>query len=145
MRAASNRKKKPRNHAKSKRADKSAPSRKRVVANPSWEAIYQAVERIPRGSVSTYGAIAHVAGLPRRARLVGTALKSVPTSRGLPWHRVLTSSGRLAFPENSDAYAKQSARLAREGVHMIGRRVDLARHGWPRADKSLDELLWGGS
>jgi methylated-DNA-protein-cysteine methyltransferase-like protein len=116
-----------------------------VASNPSFEAIYRAVERIPRGRVSSYGAIAHVAGLPRRARLVGTALKSAPTNRGVPWHRVLTSSGKLAFPENSDAFAKQRARLAREGVPMIGRRVDLHRYGWPSESKSLDELLWGGA
>jgi methylated-DNA-protein-cysteine methyltransferase-like protein len=114
------------------------------VSNPAWEAIYAAVARIPRGSVSTYGAVAQLAGLPRRARLVGTALRSLPASRALPWHRVITASGRLAFPENSDAYAKQRARLAREGVRLVRQRVDLERHGWPRESKSLDELLWGG-
>ena len=111
--------------------------------NPAWEAIYAAVERIPIGCVSTYGAVAQVAGLPRRARLVGTALRSLPTSRRLPWHRVITASGHLAFPENSDAYAKQRSRLAREGVRMIRGRVDLDRHGWPQESKTLDELLWG--
>ncbi len=114
------------------------------TSNPAWESIYLAVERIPRGSVSTYGAVAQLAGMPRRARLVGTALKSLPTSRRLPWHRVITASGRLAFPENSDAYAKQRARLAREAVRMVRNRVDLARYGWPRESKTLDELLWGG-
>jgi len=114
------------------------------ASNLAWEAIYISVERIPRGAVSTYGAIAQLAGLPRRARLVGTALKSAPTSRRLPWHRVIAASGRLAFPENSDAYAKQSARLSREGVRLIRKRVDLARYGWPRENKTLDELLWSG-
>ena len=116
-----------------------------AASNPAWEAIYAAVERIPRGSVSTYGAVAQLAGLPRRARLVGTALRSLPTSRRLPWHRVIAAGGRLAFPENSDAYAKQCARLAREGVRMVGKRFDLARYGWPRDTQSLDELLWGSA
>jgi methylated-DNA-protein-cysteine methyltransferase related protein len=117
----------------------------KVVAaeNPAWEAIYAAVERIPSGSVSTYGVVAQLAGLPRRARLVGTALKSVPTARQLPWHRVIAAGGRLAFPENSDAYEKQRQRLAREGVAMVRKRIDLAHYGWPRESKSLDELLWG--
>ena len=130
---------------KKKRAAKShAPTRTTSSHNPAWEAIYKTVERIPAGSVSTYGAVAQLAGLPRRARLVGTALKHVSRTRKLPWHRVLTASGRFAFPENSDAYAKQRSRLAREGVHMTGRRVDLMQYGWPRESKSLDELLWGG-
>jgi methylated-DNA-protein-cysteine methyltransferase-like protein len=115
------------------------------ASNPAWEAIYTAVERIPRGCVSTYGAVAQLAGLPRRARLVGTALKAVPTARRLPWHRVIGASGRLAFPENSEAYSKARARLAREGVRIVRKRVDLARYGWPRESKTLDELLWGGA
>jgi methylated-DNA-protein-cysteine methyltransferase related protein len=115
------------------------------ASDPAWEAIYMAVERIPRGCVSTYGAIAQLAGLPRRARLVGTALRSVPNARHLPWHRVITASGRLAFPEGSDAYSKACARLAREGVRIVRKRVDLARYGWPRENKTLDELLWGGA
>jgi methylated-DNA-protein-cysteine methyltransferase-like protein len=133
-------KKKAKAKAKSTRAPKPTPA-----SNPAWEKIYAAVERIPRGSVSTYGAVAQLAGLPRRARLVGTALKSLPALRVLPWHRVITASGRLAFPENSDAYAKQRARLAREGVRLVRQRVDLDRHGWPRESKSLDELLWSGA
>jgi len=129
---------------KAKTKKSSAPN-KSSVANPAWEVIYAAVERIPRGSVSTYGAVAQLAGLPRRARLVGTALKSLPASRTLPWHRVITASGHLAFPVHSDAFAKQRARLAREGVRLVRDRVDLDRHGWPRESKTLDELLWGGA
>jgi methylated-DNA-protein-cysteine methyltransferase-like protein len=112
------------------------------VVNPSWHAIYEAVERIPAGRVATYGGIAHVAGLPRRARLVGTALKSLPKGRQLPWHRVLTASGKLAFPAGSAAHAKQTALLKKEGVPLRGGRVDLLRHLWPSADRGLDELLW---
>jgi len=119
------------------------PARAIRTDNDAWEAIYAAVERIPRGCVSTYGAVAQVAGLPRRARLVGTALRSVPKSRKLPWHRVIASGGRIAFPKASDAYALQRARLAREGVHMVRGRVDMDRYAWPRESKSLDELLWG--
>jgi alkylated DNA nucleotide flippase Atl1 len=48
----------------------------------------------------------------------------------------------LAFPENSDAHAKQRARLAREGVRMVRNRIDLSRYAWPRESKTLDELLW---
>lgn len=118
------------------------PSIAKAGANPAWEPIYVAVGRIPVGRVATYGGIAHVAGLPRRARLVGTALKSLPRGRRLPWHRVLTASGKLAFPVGSDAYAKQTSLLKKEGVSLRGGRVDLARHLWPSAERGLDELLW---
>lgn len=106
------------------------------------ERILNAVERIPRGRVSTYGAIAEVAGLARRARLVGKVLREAPSSRKAPWFRVLNASGRLSFPLGSDAYATQKAKLEREGVVFIGGRVDLKRFGWPATVASLDEYLW---
>lgn len=80
--------------------------------------------------------------MPRRARLVGTVLKQTPASRGLPWHRVINSGGRISFPEGSDAYLRQRRKLEREGVTFRGGRVDLIRYGWPSRDRDLDELLW---
>lgn len=111
--------------------------------NAAWEAIYKTIARIPMGRVTTYGTVAQLAGLPRRARLVGTALKSLPSSHQIPWQRVIGAGGRLAFAEGSDAYAKQRRLLAREGVKMSGTRIDMTRYGWPRETKSLDEMLWG--
>jgi methylated-DNA-protein-cysteine methyltransferase-like protein len=106
----------------------------------SAERILRAVQAIPRGKVSTYGAIAEVAGLPRRARLVGTVLRQ--TTRRVPWHRVINSAGRISFPQGSDAYARQRARLETEGVLLIGGRIELAKYGWPSRVASLDEYLW---
>jgi methylated-DNA-protein-cysteine methyltransferase related protein len=104
--------------------------------------ILAAVMRIPRGRVSTYGEIATVAGLPRRARLVGTVLKQTPASRDLPWFRVINAGGRISLPAGSDAYARQRNKLEREGVIFRGDRVDMKRYGWPARESSLDELLW---
>jgi methylated-DNA-protein-cysteine methyltransferase related protein len=106
------------------------------------ERILAAVRKIPRGRVSTYGEIANVAGLPRRARLVGTVLKHAPASKTLPWFRVINSSGRISLPAGSDSYAKQRRKLEAEGVIFRGDRVDITRYGWPARDSSLDELLW---
>lgn len=105
--------------------------------------IIAAVKRIPRGRVCTYGNVADVAGLPRRARLVGTVLRQTPASRGLPWFRVINASGRISFPVGSDSYARQRKHLEDEGVDFVAGRVDLERYGWPSRDKMLDELLWG--
>ena len=106
------------------------------------EMILAAVRRIPRGKVCTYGNVAEVAGLPRRARLVGTVLRQTPASRGLPWYRVINAGGRISFPVGSDAYARQRHKLEAEGVVFVGGRVDLRRYGWPARDEQLDELLW---
>src|SRR5689334_18318698 len=107
-----------------------------------YAAIYAAVRRVPSGKVCTYGVIAQLANLPRRARLVGTALKNSPRSLKLPWHRIITSSGRLAFPVGSEPHRMQRSRLEREGVHFKNQRVDLKLFGWPSRDMELDELLW---
>lgn len=104
--------------------------------------ILATVKRIPRGKVCTYGNVADVAGLPRRARLVGTVLRQTPAARGLPWYRVINSGGRISFPVGSEAYSRQRKKLEAEGVVFAGGRVDLRRYGWPARDEQLDELLW---
>lgn len=123
---------------------KAAPKRGIVVAPESDAArIIAAIKKIPRGKVCTYGNVADVAGLPRRARLVGTVLRQTPASRGLPWFRVINASGRISFPLGSDAYARQRKHLEDEGVDFVGGRVDLNHYGWPPREAMLDELLWG--
>ena len=88
-----------------KKAKKPAkkPARAKRVRPPAIsqsvpESILAAVRRIPRGKVCTYGNVAEVAGLPRRARLVGTVLRQTPSARGLPWYRVINAGGRISFP-----------------------------------------------
>ena len=127
-----------------KKAKKTAPRAKRAPAAIDQsvpEMILAAVRRIPRGKVCTYGDVAEVAGLPRRARLVGTVLRQT-SGRGLPWYRVINAGGRISFPVGSDAYARQRRKLEAEGVVFAGGRVDLRRYGWPARDEQLDELLW---
>jgi methylated-DNA-protein-cysteine methyltransferase related protein len=128
-----------------KKKVKKAARAKRAPAASSQsvpEMILAAVRRIPRGKVCTYGNVAEVAGLPRRARLVGTVLRQTPAARGLPWYRVINAGGRISFPVGSDAYARQRHKLEAEGVVFAGGRVDLRRYGWPARDEHLDELLW---
>ncbi|MGB5209640.1 MAG: MGMT family protein, partial [Gammaproteobacteria bacterium] len=48
--------------------------------------IVRTVCRIPAGSVATYGQVAREAGLGRRARLVGQALRHLPAGADVPWH-----------------------------------------------------------
>jgi methylated-DNA-protein-cysteine methyltransferase-like protein len=115
----------------------------KVVADSDAARIIAAVKKIPRGRVCPYGVVAEVAGLPRRARLVGTVLRQMPASQGLPWFRVINASGRISFPQGSDSYDRQRQHLEAEGVDFVGGRVDLDRYGWPPRAKLLDELLWG--
>lgn len=104
-----------------------------------FERIWATVCDVPKGRVASYGQIAELAGLPRGARQVGRALKHLPNDREVPWHRVLTASGRLAFEPGSRAFRRQASRLRQEQVPVLRGRVDMAKYRW-RPD--LDELLW---
>lgn len=99
--------------------------------------IYAAIRAIPAGEVAGYGEVARRAGLPGRARMVARLL-SAAGEHALPWHRVLRSDGRIAFPAGSDGFVEQVARLRGEGVQVVeGRVVGM------RARPTLDETLWG--
>ena len=101
--------------------------------------IWETIRDIPRGSVASYGQLAEIAGIPRGARQVGYALRHSPKGSELPWYRVITSSGKSAFDQNSRAFRTQRDRLAEEGVVMLNGKVDMKKYRW---EPDLDELLW---
>lgn len=101
--------------------------------------IWDTIQDIPRGRVANYGQVAEIAGVPRGARQVGYALRHTPEDLELPWHRVITSSGRSAFDKSTRAFRTQRDRLAAEGVVMLNGKVDMKKYRWT---PDLDELLW---
>jgi methylated-DNA-protein-cysteine methyltransferase-like protein len=103
-----------------------------VTAASSYQRIYAVVRRIPRGRVTTYGAVARIAGLRGQARLVGYALSALPDGSALPWHRVINAQGRSSLERvGSSSGLTQRMRLEREGVRVdAAGRVSLATFGW---------------
>jgi len=94
----------------------------------SWDAVYRFVQRIPRGRVLTYRALARHLRLPGGARTAGRAMAATPSGKGIPWHRVLGERGKILIRE---PYASlQRKLLESEGVTLIESRVDLKRHLW---------------
>jgi alkylated DNA nucleotide flippase Atl1 len=92
------------------------------------EAVFDVVERIPAGRVSTYGAVGRLVGVgPRR---VARALSA--GGAAVPWHRVLRADGTAA----EAVRARQLELLAGEGVSTRGQRVDLRAVGWPDDDRA---------
>jgi methylated-DNA-protein-cysteine methyltransferase-like protein len=85
--------------------------------------ILAAIKKIPRGKVSTYGAVARAAGFPGTARQVVAALRS---AFDVPWQRVLGAGGHIKL--RGDYAIEQRLRLEAEGVSFRGRRVDMKRH-----------------
>jgi methylated-DNA-protein-cysteine methyltransferase related protein len=98
------------------------------------EKIVAAIRRIPRGKVSTYGAVAKAAGFPGAARQVVAALRGAV---GVPWQRVLGAGGAIKL--RGDHAFEQRFRLEGEGVTFRGRRVDLKlhEHKFPKAKKKV--------
>lgn len=87
--------------------------------------VCNALARLGPGEVATYGEIAEEAGYPGAARAVGGVLARCD---GLPWWRVVTSTGRLV-PGHETEHAR---RLAREGVRVRQGRVVAGGRAGPR-------------
>jgi len=83
-------------------------------------AIEWTIRQIPRGQVSTYGAVAKAAGYPHCARHVAKVLHQ---SRGLPWQRVIGAGGRISLP--GEMAMEQRFLLESEGVRFRGRTVNM--------------------
>ncbi|KAB8216363.1 6-O-methylguanine DNA methyltransferase [Aspergillus novoparasiticus] len=106
-----------------------------------FNAVYSAVQEIPRGKVTSYGHIALLLGYPQRPRQVGICLKHLPSSPeeyfhsgNVPWQRVINSKGMISHREPGSA-ERQAEALRQEGVEVetdaMGEfYVDLARFGW---------------
>lgn len=88
------------------------------ITDEQVERVRALVAAIPPGSVSTYGDIAAAADLSS-PRIVAWIMRT--DSSDLPWHRVITASGRPA-PHLATV---QLERLRAEGVLAVDGRVPL--------------------
>ena len=67
-----------------------------LVTDSPTRRIYEAVRKIPKGHVATYGRIAELAGDKRMARAVGNALHKNPDPEHIPCFRVVNAKGELS-------------------------------------------------
>lgn len=91
------------------------------VTDEQVERVRDLVASIPPGQVSTYGDIAAAAGLSS-PRIVGWIMRT--DSSDLPWHRVISASGRPA----AHLATRQLERLRAEGVLAVDGRVRLREY-----------------
>jgi O-6-methylguanine DNA methyltransferase len=102
--------------------------------SPFRRRVYLLLSRIPRGRVTTYGAIAKKVGSRRYARAVGTAVGSNPMPLAIPCHRVVTSALKV---ENYGMPGRKPS----EGVHV--KRQLLEREGVKfKNGKVSEESFW---
>ncbi|HET7531092.1 MAG TPA: MGMT family protein [Mycobacteriales bacterium] len=88
--------------------------------------VLDAVDRIPRGRVMSYGDVAEFVETGS-ARAVGMVMARYGAE--VPWHRVLRADGSCA----PGVAERQLALLRRERVPMRGERVDMPRARWDGA------------
>lgn len=91
--------------------------------------IYEAVKKIPRGKVASYGRVAELAGNPRMSRAVGNALHNNPDPGHIPCYRVVNSKGELSGSFAFGGEKAQQKLLEADGIEVIDNRVDLKRYG----------------
>jgi O-6-methylguanine DNA methyltransferase len=96
-----------------------------------FERVWNVAARIPRGKVTTYGAIARALGSPGAARTVGWAMRVAPPGSGLPCHRVVNAMGELSPEDAFGGPGVQRSLLESEGVTFdVQGCVDMRRHLW---------------
>lgn len=99
-----------------------------VTDSPS-KRIYEAVKKIPRGRVATYGQIAELAGDKKMARAVGNALHHNPDPDTIPCYRVVNAKGELSGEFAFGGIHSQEALLRADGIEVADGRVDLTKYG----------------
>jgi O-6-methylguanine DNA methyltransferase len=99
-----------------------------VTDSPS-KRIYEAVKKIPKGRVATYGQVAELAGDKKMARAVGNALHKNPDPDSIPCYRVVNAKGELAGAFAFGGPDAQAKLLEADGIEVIGGKVDLKKYG----------------
>lgn len=101
-----------------------------LISDNPTKRIYEAVKKIPKGKVATYGQIAELAGDKRMARAVGNALHKNPDPDNIPCFRVVNSKGELAGEFAFGGAGKQEKLLMADGIEVTDGRVNLKEYQW---------------
>ena len=105
-----------------------------LISDSAAKRIYEAVKRIPKGHVATYGQIAAMAGNPKMSRAVGNALHKNPDPEGIPCFRVVNAKGELSGEFAFGGSGAQKKLLEADGVKVVDGRVDLEKYGFSKTE-----------
>lgn len=99
-----------------------------IISYSPTKKIYEAVKKIPRGMVATYGQVAELAGDKKMARAVGNALHKNPDPDTIPCYRVVNSKGELAGAFAFGGANVQADLLRADGIEVIDNKVNLKKY-----------------
>lgn len=100
---------------------KSTQQQKKPQAYNFFEDVYEVVKLIPKGRVSSYGAIANYLGTKMSARMVGWAMNGAP--KAVPAHRVLNRNGMLTGKHHFKTPDAMQKLLEKEGLKVVKDKV----------------------
>ena len=89
---------------------------------PFQEEVYKALDLIPKGCVTTYGAVATYLGT-KAVRAVGTAVGKNPNAPQVPCHRVVPSTGKIGNYSGKGGVATKIRLLEEEGVSLKNSKI----------------------
>lgn len=104
-----------------------------------FEDVYDVVRQIPKGKVTTYGAIANFLGTRGSARLVGWAMNAVVDREDIPAHRVVNREGLLTGKMHFATPTEMQEKLEGEGIVVENDQIkEFETHLWdPNTELSL--------
>ncbi|HEY3404911.1 MAG TPA: MGMT family protein [Ohtaekwangia sp.] len=98
------------------------PPTKKKQSQPNFFAdVYAVAKLIPKGRVTSYGAIAHYLGVKSSARMVGWAMHGCP--KGVPAHRVVNSMGLLTGKHHFESPTRMQELLEKEGIEVVNDKI----------------------
>lgn len=108
------------------------------MAEPDFfEQVYQVVRLVPKGRVTSYGAIAACLGAKGSSRLVGYAMNKAGSVRPkVPAHRVVNRQGVLTGKHHFDSPTRMQELLEKEKIKVKNDKVvDFAKLFWDPAEE----------
>jgi methylated-DNA-protein-cysteine methyltransferase-like protein len=97
--------------------------KKKTETTPNFfDDVYEVVKLIPRGRVTSYGAIARYLGTTMSARMVGWAMNGALSAK-VPAHRVVNSAGLLTGKHHFNQPDTMERLLMKEGVKVLNDKI----------------------
>lgn len=107
------------------------------VKTDFFSLVYDVAREIPKGRVTSYGAIAKYLGSGKSARMVGWAMNAVPfQKKTVPAHRVVNRNGELTGKNHFGHPKLMQKLLEKEGIKVKNDKiVNFKKHFWDPAEE----------
>ena len=103
-----------------------------------FESVYAVVRQIPKGRVTSYGAIANYLSVKQASRMVGWAMNASHALLDVPAHRVVNRNGQLTGKHHFPGENLMEEMLQSEGHQIINDQiVDFKKVFWDPAQELL--------